>query len=65
LPWSIFIPFAPKLFKIHVMPEDEENEPQPKKLKKNLQCFSQMDESTLGCHNFWWIKVPFQSPFLV
>jgi len=48
-----------------VMPEDEENEPQPKKLKKNLQCFSQMDESTLGCHNFWWIKVPFQSPFLV
>jgi hypothetical protein len=45
------------------MPEDEENEPQPKKLKKNLQCFSQMDESTLGCHNFGGFKFLFKVLF--
>jgi hypothetical protein len=30
---STFIPFAPKLFEIHVMLKDEENGPHPKKLQ--------------------------------
>jgi hypothetical protein len=38
---STFIPFAPKLFEIHVMSKEEKNEPQPKRLKKK-QCFFQM-----------------------
>jgi hypothetical protein len=36
---STFIPFAPKLFKIHMLLEDEENELQPKKLKNNYNVF--------------------------
>ncbi len=57
---STFIPFAPKLFEIHVMPKGEKNEPQPKKLKKKLQCFFQMGKSTLGCHNFDGLKSLFK-----
>jgi hypothetical protein len=49
---STFIHLVPKLFEIHVLPKDEEGEPQLKKLKKNYN-FSYKCQKIWGTQFSW------------